>query len=172
MQNSPDASAVRADDFASVKKILMVNRNDPLRLVTILMQIQEEQTYLSRETIAFVARSLGLSTAHVYAVAASYPNFSLTPKGKHIIRLCDGTTCHVKSSDSIVKTLNAKLGLSREKRTDDRGLFTLEIVHCLGACGNAPVMVVDGTTYSEVTPEFAHDVVDKILQEESEGAGE
>ncbi|MFA7185509.1 MAG: NAD(P)H-dependent oxidoreductase subunit E, partial [Victivallales bacterium] len=103
---------------------------------------------------------------HVYGVATFYAHFSLNPKGKHIFKLCDGTACHVKKSHGILEALYEKLGLSKEKNTTDDMLFTVETVSCLGACGLAPVMLVNDQVYGQVTPEQAEKIVDELRETE------
>lgn len=104
--------------------------------------------------------------AQVYGVATFYAHFSLEPKGKHIFRLCDGTACHVKKSHGILEALYKRLKLTPEKKTTDDMMFTVETVSCLGACGIAPVMLVDGEVFGQVRPEQAVAIVEKIIVQE------
>lgn len=136
-------------------------------LIAILQEIQEEHKYLSEETLELVADQLGISIAKVYGVATFYENFSLEPKGKHIIRVCDGTACHVRKSQPIYVALYEELGLSGKRKTSADGLFTLETVACLGACGLAPVMTVDGEVYAKMTPDAALALLEEIRKEEA-----
>lgn len=147
-----------------VDKILKKNNHDESRLIPILQEIQEKHKYLSNELISYVATSIGVPPSQVYGVATFYAHFSLKPKGKHIFKLCDGTACHVKKSHGILEVLYKKLGLSEEKNTTDDMVFTVETVSCLGACGLAPVMVVDEQVYGQVTPEQAEQIVDELLE--------
>ena len=98
-------------------------------------------------------------------MATFYENFSLEPKGKYIIRCCDGTACHVRGSQPILDRLQRELGLSDNKHTTDDLLFTLETVSCLGACGLAPVMTVNGKVYPAMTPATALEVLEGIRAE-------
>src|SRR5699024_4245805 len=107
-----------------------------------------------------------ISPARVYGVATFYSHFTLSPKGKYVLRLCDGTACHVKRSEEILKALREMLGLSEERPTSADGLFTLETVACLGACGLAPVMVVGETVHGLMTPEKAVALVEEIREKE------
>ena len=122
--------------------------------------------------LSYVATALGVPVAHVYGVATFYAHFSLNPKGKHIIRLCDGTACHVKKSHDILNALYEKLQLNDEKRTTDDLKFSIELVSCLGACGLAPVMVVDGQVHGQSTPQLAGELVDKLIAAENDAKGE
>ena len=117
--------------------------------------------------LVLVAEKLGVSTAKVYSVATFYENFSLEPKGKHIIKVCAGTACHVRKSGPIYDAIYDYLKLSGKKKTSDDGLFTLETVACLGACGLAPVMTIDGEVHAKMTPEAALDLLETIRKEEA-----
>ena len=136
-------------------------------LIAIMQAIQEEYKYLSEEALTLVAEKLGISTAKVYGVATFYENFSLEPKGKHIIKVCAGTACHVRKSGPIYDAIYEYLGLSGKKKTSEDGLFTLETVACLGACGLAPVMTIDGEVHAKMTPEAALELLESIRKEEA-----
>ncbi|MDR3110223.1 MAG: NAD(P)H-dependent oxidoreductase subunit E [Planctomycetaceae bacterium] len=155
--------------FTRVMGILEENNHDPARLIPILQQVQEDYRYLPEDVMTFIATSLDLPPSHVFGVATFYAHFTLIPKGKHIIRLCDGTACHVRGSEHILNALHQKLKLSSAKHTTDDMLFTVECVSCLGACGLAPVMVLDEKVHSKMTPENAINLIDKILEVESGG---
>ena len=124
-------------------------------MIAVLQAVQEEYAYLPREVFPYLSERMGLSEAHIYGVATFYENFSLEPKGKHIIKVCDGTACHVRKSGPIYDAIYEYLKLDGKRRTSADGVFTLETVACLGACGLAPVMTVDGEVYAKMTPETA-----------------
>ena len=149
-----------------VNRILEKNNYDESRLIPILQEVQEEFKYLSKQLISYVATAIGVPPSQVYGVATFYAHFSLEPKGKYIFKLCDGTACHVKKSHGILEALYEKLGLSAEKNTSDDMLFTVETVSCLGACGLAPVMLVNEQVYGQVTPEQAKQIVDELIETE------
>jgi len=149
-----------------VNRILEKNNYDESRLIPILQEVQEEHKYLSKELISYVATSIGVPPSQVYGVATFYAHFSLKPKGKHIFKLCDGTARNEKKSHGILEALYEKLGLSEDKNTTDDMIFTVETVSCLGACGLAPVMLVDEQVYGQVTPEQAVQIVDEIIESE------
>ena len=153
--------------FTQVCDILENNGFNPARLIPILQQVQDFYRYLPEEILTFIATSLDLPPAHVYGVATFYAHFTLVPKGKHNIRLCDGTACHVRGSEPILHALYKKLKLSDSKQTSDDMLFTVETVSCLGACGLAPVMVVDEKVHSKVTPERAIAIVEELIVAEN-----
>ena len=135
-------------------------------LIAIMQEIQGEYKYLSEETLTLIAEKLDISTAKVYSVATFYENFSLEAKGKHIIKVCAGTACHVRKSGPIYDAIHDYLGLAGKKKTSADGLFTLETVACLGACGLAPVMTIDGEVHSKMTPEAALALLEDIRKKE------
>ena len=166
MQQTMDSTSAMIDHLAAVNKILEQNGYSESKLIPILQAVQAEYKYLSKEMICYVASSLGIPPSRVYGVATFYAHFSLEPKGKHILRLCDGTACHVKKSHTILNAIYERLGLSAEKRTTDDFMFTIETVSCLGACGLAPVMVVDEEVHGQMTPDKLNEIIDKILADE------
>lgn len=151
-----------------VRKTVEAHNADPAHLIAILQEIQAEFKYLSEEALTLVAELLHQSTAHVYSVATFYENFSLEAKGKHIIKICTGTACHVRKSEPIYNALYKELGLSGRRHTSSDGLFTLETVACLGACGLAPVMTIDGEVHSKMTPEAAVALINDIRGKEAQ----
>ncbi len=152
-------------DFTVVEKIISGYGKNPQAIITILQDIQEEYHYLPREIFPYLAKELGMSEARIFSVATFYENFSLEPKGKYIIKICDGTACHVRKSIPILERLRKELGLSEKKKTTDDLNFTLETVSCLGACGLAPVLTVNDVVYSAMTPDKASELL-KTLKEE------
>ncbi|MDD3886586.1 MAG: NAD(P)H-dependent oxidoreductase subunit E [Victivallaceae bacterium] len=166
MQETIEHTQATIDHLAPVNRILEKYGYSPDKLIPILQEVQAVYNYLSKDVISYVATSIGLPPSRVYGVATFYAHFSLQPKGKHIIRLCDGTACHVKKSTSILSALYAKLGLSAEKRTTDDLMFTIETVSCLGACGLAPVMVLDDEVHGQCSPDKATELIEAIIAEE------
>ena len=139
----------------------------PSATIAILQAVQEEYRYLPQETIPYIAKKIGVSEAQLYGVATFYENFSLEPKGKHIIKVCAGTACHVRKSGPIYDAIYDYLKLSGKKKTSDDGMFTLETVACLGACGLAPVMTIDGEVHAKMTPDAALELLETIRKEEA-----
>ena len=135
-------------------------------LIAIMQEIQSEYKYLSEEALTLIAENLGISTAKVYSVATFYENFSLEAKGRHIIKVCQGTACHVRKSQPIYDAIRDYLGLTGKKKTSADGMFTLETVACLGACGLAPVMTIDGEVHAKMTPEAALALLEQMRKEE------
>jgi len=152
--------------FVKVFTILEQHGRKPSRLVPILQAVQEEYRYLPEEVLTYVATALDISPARVYGVATFYSHFAIKPKGKHIVRLCDGTACHVKDSIPILDAIRKRLKLDGKKNTTDDMLFTVETVACLGACGLAPVLVVDEKVHGQMTPESSVKVVEAIIAQE------
>lgn len=147
--------------------IVQAHGCDSAQLIAILQDIQAAENYLSEANMTLVADMLHVSVSRVYSVATFYENFSLEPKGKHIIKVCDGTACHVRKSGPIYDAIYEYLGLSGKRKTSDDGMFTLETVACLGACGLAPVMTVDGEVHAKMTPTSALELLERIRKEEA-----
>lgn len=121
-------------------------------LLPILHAINAKEGYLSEEAMVAVAEHLGIRVADVYGTASFYTLFSREPKGKYIIRLCDSPSCHIEGSRNIKKTIEKELGIGPGETTED-GLFTFEIVSCLGLCGVAPSVMINEDVYGNLTPE-------------------
>jgi NADH-quinone oxidoreductase subunit E len=152
--------------FEKVCSILDEHGRNPARLIPILQAVQHEYRYLPQEVLTFVATSLDLPPARVFGVATFYAHFALEPKGKYVVRLCDGTACHVKGSNDILDALRERLGLTGKRNTTEDMLFTVETVSCLGACGLAPVVVVNETVYGQMTAARAVALLDEIVERE------
>lgn len=166
MSASPAGSAGSARRFQAVCEILDRYRHDASKLIPVLQAVQEEYRYLPEEVLTFVATALDVPPAHVYGVASFYAHFTLEPKGKYVVRLCDGTACHVRNSIPILEALRKRLNLSEERKTTPDMLFTVETVSCLGACGLAPVMVINEQVYGQMTPDKAVALIDEIAAQE------
>ena len=156
-------------DFSRVDEILEESGYKQQMIISMLQDIQEHYHYLPREVFPYLAKKLGMSEARIYSIATFYENFSLEPKGKYVIKICDGTACHVRKSIPILERLRQELGLSDSKKTTDDLCFTLETVSCLGACGLAPVLTVNDVVYPEMTPDKASALL-KQLKEDAENA--
>jgi NADH-quinone oxidoreductase subunit E len=148
--------------FLSVNEILERHQHRPERLVAVLQEVQEVYRYLPEEVLQYVATGMGLSPAKVFGVATFYENFSLEPKGKFVIRCCDGTACHVHSSEAILTAIRERLGLAEGQTTTPDLMFTLETVACLGACALAPVVTINGEVYGEATPDEIVAIIDQL----------
>ncbi len=151
--------------YEKLDEILSQYPSENPAIVAILQDIQEEYRYLPKEIFAYLAEKLKISIAKIYSVATFYENFSLTPKGDYIIKICDGTACHVRKSIPILEALRKELGLSAAKHTTDDLGFTVETVSCLGACGLAPVITVNEKVYASMTPEKTVALLNEIRKE-------
>ncbi len=155
-------------DIAVLDKIIADCGGDKSHLIAMLQKVQEVYKYVPEEAMIYIGTKVeDLSPATVFGVATFYAQFSLDPKGKYEIRCCDGTACHVRGSMPVLNAIRAKLDLKDGKFTTDDGLFSLETVSCLGACGLAPVVVVNGKVYPQMTSDAIKVVLDTILQEEN-----
>lgn len=139
---------------------------DQSSLISILQEIQKEYRYLPKDSLEYVSNTLDISAAKIFGIATFYENFSLEAKGKHVIKVCDGTACHVRKSIPILDALRKELSLTKEKQTTDDLLFTVETVSCLGACGLAPVITINDKVYGSMTPEKTVKVLNQLREEE------
>ena len=154
-----------AFDFTVVDSIMAGHPRQESAVIAILQGIQEQYRYLPREVFPYLSQHLGISQARIYSVATFYENFSLEPKGKFVIRVCDGTACHVRKSIPILERLRKDLALAdKQVTTADLG-FTVETVSCLGACGLAPVLTVNDQVYPAMTPDKASELLRKLKEE-------
>ena len=137
----------------SKKKILQIvnekKKTMESPLIAILSEIQSTFGYVDLEVQEIVAQALGISKSDVYGVVSFYSYFSMTPKGKHVIQVCFGTACYVKGGQAIVDEFSSKLGIKPGETSED-GLFSIDILRCIGACSLAPVVSVDGKIYPHV----------------------
>ena len=133
-------------------------------LIPIMQDIQTEYRYLPGELLTYVASQIGVTEAKAYSVATFYENFSFEPKGKDGLKVCDGTACHVRKSVPVREALMKELGLNAKKHTTDDMMFTIEIVSCLGACGLAPVMMVNDDVHPKMTPDLAVEVIQGLRE--------
>ena len=137
-------------------------------LIAILQKVQEVYRYLPEEALIYIGTKIeGLSPATVFGVATFYAQFSLEPKGKYEIKVCDGTACHVRGSMPVLNAIRAKLNMPEGQLTSENGLFSLETVSCLGACGLAPVVVINEKVYPQMTSDAITIVLDTLMKEEN-----
>ncbi|MCQ2735936.1 MAG: NAD(P)H-dependent oxidoreductase subunit E [bacterium] len=140
--------------------------NKQSNLIAILQHVQAEYNYLPSDALVRIGVKMGISPATVYGVATFYSQFSLEPKGKYQIKCCDGTACHVRGSNPVLNAIRVKLGLEDGKYSTKDGLFSIETVSCLGACGLAPVVVINDKVYPQMTPDKIKKTIDDIRNEE------
>ncbi len=132
--------------------------------LAIMQDMQRQFNYIPREGMEALAEYLGCALSVLYSMATFYKALSLKPKGKHIIKMCDGTACHIRGSMTLKEGVTRALGIDDGETTED-GLFSLELVNCLASCALAPVMVVDDEYYGKMTMEKLPEVINKYREE-------
>ena len=145
------AAEEELDVLEEMKGILESTDSRNTSLVTLLQKVQRHFGYLPREAMIEVARAKGISPAAVFGVASFYNQFRMIPPGKHPVKMCMGTACHIKGGNAILKVWETKLGISEGEVTEDR-LYSLDRVACVGCCAMAPVAVVGDEVYGNMTP--------------------
>jgi NADH-quinone oxidoreductase subunit E len=132
-----------------ITKLIESYPRDRRYALAILQDIQHIYKYIPREGMSVLSEYLGCPLSSLYSMATFYKALSLTPKGKHIIKVCDGTACHIRGAANLIDGIYRTLGIAPGETTDD-GLFSLETVNCLGSCALAPVMVIDEVYYGKL----------------------
>ncbi|MCD8174579.1 MAG: NADH-quinone oxidoreductase subunit NuoE, partial [Phascolarctobacterium sp.] len=145
---------------AEVDAILAKYVGEKWTLIPILQEIQNLYNYLPKDVLEYVAIQTGIPIADIYGVVTFYPLFHLNPRGRNIIRVCQGTACHICSGKTILETVEKELGVKTGNATADLR-FTLETVVCVGACGLAPVMQVNEETYGRLTADRVAEILQK-----------
>ena len=143
-----------------LREYIMSEKDNPGALMPVLQKAQEIYGYLPIEVQTIIADMLGVSLSEVYGVATFYAQFSLNPKGEHRISVCLGTACYVKGADKILEELERILEIKVGECTRD-GLFSLDACRCVGACGLAPVMMIDEEVYGRIKPEDVAGILQK-----------
>lgn len=158
MKQVASCSDSGSSKYAQVDAIFAKYQGQRGTLIPILQDVQQAYGYLPKDVIMYVADKTGVPASQIYGVATFYAQFHLNPRGRHVIRVCRGTACHVRGSKMVLEAIEKKLGITAGGTTPDLR-FTLETVACIGACGLAPVMMVNDDTHGRLTPEM----VDEIL---------
>ncbi|MCD4652680.1 NADH-quinone oxidoreductase subunit NuoE [bacterium] len=152
-------------------KVLMdvLEKNDfnASALIAILQDLQHELRYLPEEVLEELAETLDIPKSRVYSVVTFYKAFKMSPPGKHVIKVCLGTACHIKGGSELIYALESKLGVKEEEVTED-GEFSYEPVMCVGCCGLAPVVMIDETFHGKVTPKQIPKILSKCRKENEE----
>lgn len=151
-------------DAKQMDEILAKHGRQASNIIAILQDVQETYRYLPREIFPYLSKELGMTTANIYSVATFYENFSIGPNGKYVIKVCNGTACHVRKSIPILEKLRETLNLKEGQATTDDFVFTVETVSCLGACGLAPVLMVNDTVHPSMTPEKVVALVQELRE--------
>ena len=157
-------------DLKAVGEILSRYELKQRNLVVILQEVQEEYSYLPESAMTMIAKALQIPPGEVFGVATFYAHFTLEPKGKYVIKVCDGTSCHVRKSTEIINAIEHELGLSDKKNTTDDMLFTLEQVACIGACGLAPVITANEDVHGAITVDKVVELINQIKEGEAANA--
>ena len=152
--------------YQKADEIIAFYGKKPASLIPIMQDIQGVYRYLPEELLTYVAEQIGVTEAKAFSVATFYENFSFDAKGKYVIKVCDGTACHVRKSVPVREALMKELGLNDKKHTTDDMLFTVEIVSCLGACGLAPTLTVNDEVHPKMTPEKMSELIAKLREDE------
>lgn len=153
-------------DLSQVDAIVEQYQYKRQNLIAILQKVQETFRYLPEDALTRIGVKMNLSPATVYGVATFYSQFSLDPKGKYELKICDGTACHVRGSIPVLNAIKSRLKLADGQKTTDDKMFTIETVSCLGACGLAPVVVINEKVYPQMTPDAIKVVLDTLIKEE------
>jgi NADH-quinone oxidoreductase subunit E len=153
-------------DFSMLDAIIGKYRNRSGILIPLMQDVQQTLGYLSKDAMRYLSEQMQIPAADIFGVATFYSMFKLKPQGKHIIRVCKGTACHVSDADGIKDALKNELGLEGEEDTTQDMKFTLLEVACLGCCSLAPVIMVDDTTYGKLTPESIKGILQRYAFEE------
>jgi len=153
-------------DLSLMEKLLDKYKNQPGNLIPILQGTQEIFGYIPHDAFLKINQETGLKLNEMYGVATFYAQFRLTPAGKHIIKMCHGTACHVQGVTAITDEIMDVLDVKDGETTPD-GIFTLETVACLGCCSLAPVMMIGDETYGKLTPKQAVKIVKELRRKNS-----
>lgn len=165
MKTSEHSTKMEAIDTSKVEKVLEKYKDARGALIPILQAVQVGYGYLPEPVIDFIAERLKISTSEIIGVATFYAQFHLKPRGQHIIKVCCGTACHVKNAKSLSVKVHEKLKINVNETSEDK-LFTFEEVSCLGACGIAPVVVIDEDVHGELSPDKLGGILDKYKKPE------
>ena len=152
-------------DLKFLDSVLEKHDCDKTRIIAIMQAVQEHYRYLPQDALTYIARKVGMSESKLYGVATFYGNFSLDAKGKYVLKVCRGTACHVRKSHDVLKALYEATGTSEQKASSDDGLFSIEIVSCLGACGLSPVVMVNDTVHAAMNPDKARELIAQLREE-------
>lgn len=158
-------------DLTRIDDVLNKYKHTKGSLITILQHAQEEYGYLPLSVLEYISQETGVKSAQIYGVATFYTQFRLKPIGKNLIMLCQGTACHVNGSSGIEEAIIEELGIHAGETTEDN-LFTLNNVACLGCCSLSPVMMINGETYGNLTPQKTKNILKDIKMKYLKDRGE
>ena len=156
----PEHSDITNDMWSEIDQIIADNKNMAGSIIGVLRECQDVVGWLPVELIDYISDGLNLPRSEVFGVASFYSLFSLAPKGRHLIKVCMGTACYVKGIKEVISRIGNEFDLKEGNTTEDRR-FSLQAVRCLGACGLAPVVVVDQDTYGGVKADKVIETIKK-----------
>ena len=154
-------------DYKFIDEVLERFGFDKGNIIGIMQAVQEEYRYLPQEVLEYIADKIDVSTAKIFGVATFDGNFSMDVKGKYVIKVCRGTACHVRKSADVLQAIYDVTGLSENQPTTSDGLFTIETVSCLGACGLSPVVMVNETVHGAMNPDKAKALINELREKEA-----
>ncbi len=166
---SSDCSLDPSDIIPQLDRIIDEYDGTEGALIPVLQSAQNLLGYLSREVLIHISESLKIPFSEVTGVVSFYSFFSTHPRGKHIVRVCLGTACYVRGGKEVLQSLEKVLGIRVGETTEDR-LFSLEVGRCFGACGLAPVVMVDDSVHQRVRPAAVRDILDQYREEVSDAS--
>lgn len=155
-------------DYGYIDSVLEKHGYQKSMIIAIMQDVQKQYRYLPREVIAYIGEKMHMTPAKLYGVATFYKNFSLDPKGKYVIRVCDGTACHVRKSADIQQAFLESTGMTADDSMSADGLFSIERVACLGACGLAPVCTVNDIVHPQMTPKKVRSLIAELREAEND----
>lgn len=153
-------------DTDLIDEILDRHNCDKSKIIAIMQDVQSVYRYLPQEALTRISERVGLSKTKIYGVATFYGNFSFEPKGKYVLKVCRGTSCHVRRSDTVLQAIYNVTGMGEYKTSTDDGLFSIEVVSCLGACSLSPVVMVNDEVHPAMTPDKAMRLIAEIRTKE------
>lgn len=163
-----DLSAQEREQYEAVARVIEQYRQKPGSLIMVLHAAQEIFGYLPMELQQFIADGMDIPVSEVCGVVSFYSFFSTQKRGKHTIRMCQGTACYVRGGKKVVEAIKKELGVEVGGTTAD-GQFTFEIVRCIGSCGLAPAMMVDDDVYKQVTPTKLRGILAQYTEQDEQG---
>ena len=159
--------ATLEDEFPKINEICELHKGNSSALLMVLQKIQDTYGYIPKQSLTYIAKSLMVSSSHLYGTMTFYDQFRLTPKRKYTIKVCRGTACELNGVPPLIEKLKEIFEISKDGEIDNP-LFSLEYSACLGECDKSPVMIINDTVYAKVTPEKIEAVIGEIMAHETQ----
>ncbi len=160
-----EQQTVSPHEIKKFKRELITRAKESGSLIPLLQSAQDSYGYVPEMAIHYISELVNIPASDIYGVVTFYTQFRLAPLGRHLIKICEGTACHVNGAKKILKMLNNELGITTGE-TDPEGLFTLQSVACLGCCSLSPVMMIGSETYGSLTPDKVKTIIDRYRKRE------